>query len=191
LLPIGYIRNIDFRLVDTNSNPVPGRTLSVWGTSPNQIFLLRNGAACADAFTLHDYGDGRYTITYSPSAPGHDYFLLYDSATDIRIIDIEDVVRADFATGGIAQPVALDHNYGSPDALRLTGVSNPADFSILVFVSSDWDQNHRSDADAVGMSSLNGDGRWLKQILVTAGTYHIVARTFRQVLLMKVYLEVS
>src|SRR5262245_19327381 len=100
MLPSGRIRYIDFRLATLEGAPVTGRTLAVWSAAPNRLIFLRDTAVCNDALGLKDYGDGRYTVSYSPSAPGHDYLEIYDQETDIAHIDIEDVVPPDFAVGG-------------------------------------------------------------------------------------------
>lgn len=187
MLPIGNTRYIDFRLADENGNPVAGRSLSSF-----QIVLRRNLQPCTDALALQDYGDGTYTVSYLPSAPGHDYFMLYDAVLDIRVIDNEDVLPADFAVGGTSVSVTLNQDYGGTDALRATGLSdNPSTYQLLVFLASDWDGNRRADANALGITGLDSSGRWLAGIPVIPGTYDIVVRKSGQTNVIAYNIEVS
>lgn len=169
MLPIGIARNIDFSLADLNSNPVPGRTLAVWQAAPNRLIFLRNQVACEDPLSLTDYGDGRYTLSYQPSSPGHDYLQIYDSATDLRVTDVEDIVPAGFALGE-SSVYTLD----GAGALRVT-LPGAQDYTVQVYLSSDWEGGRRSDADSMGASLVHPDGSWVSAIRVPSGTYHIVA----------------
>lgn len=189
MLPIGRTRFIDFALADAASAPVPGRTLASWRASPSHLLFLRDMAACTDVLSLHDYGDGRYTVSYSPSAPGHDFLQVYDQPTDIQVTDIEDIVPADFAVGG-GSVFALDENFGSPGQLLVT-LPSPGTYLLQVYASSSWEQGLRSDAYAVGVSPVNADGTWQRAISVPSGVYHIVAVKFRSQHIVKPYLGVG
>lgn len=177
MLVIGTIRHVDFRLADGNGNPVTGMTLAIWGTAPNTINLWRNDQPCADALSPVDYGNGLYTITYLPSSTGHDLFMLYDSGTDTRVLDQEDIVSADFAIGGSASGIVLTQNYGGTNALQATNLAGgPASYELLVFLASDWTANRRADANAVGITALDSSGNWTGGLTVGPGVYDIVVR---------------
>jgi hypothetical protein len=55
-------------------------------------------------------------------------------------------------------------------------VSDPTDYRMLVFSSSDWLGNRRTDAYSYGASALDASGNWLTPIYVPAGTYYVVAQ---------------
>jgi hypothetical protein len=190
MLPVGRTRYIDFALVDVDGDPITGRTVSSFVQAPNKLIFLRNTLPCQDVLTLKDYEDGRYTLSYLPSAAGHDYVQIYDSETDISVIDVEDVVPMDFAFGGAAALYAIDHNFGGADALRML-VESPQDWTLYVYQTDDWDYNRRGEDDAAGVTSLDENGRWKLQLSVQAGNYNIVLRKFREVKLVKIKLEVG
>jgi len=173
MLPLGRTRYIDFRLVNLSSQPVVGKVLADF-----EVVFRRDNAACTDALTLKDYGDGRYTVSYVPTTPGHDYLELYEATDDVRVLDTEDIVPADFAIGGGAEHV-LDQDFGGTDALRITE-ADPASYKLEVFFSADWNLGNREDADAIGMTDLDANGRWVSGIRVPAGVYHVVVRRFRE-----------
>jgi len=182
MLPLGTTRSIDFRLADASENPVTGRTLVPWSTTPpaNVVMIqafLRNNQACTDTLSLQDYGNGLYTVSYLPTAAGHDLLVLYDQALDIRVMDSEDIMPTDFAIGGGTAGILLNQDYGGTDALRATGLSDdPTTYQLLVFLASDWLGNRRDNANAVGITGLDSNGRWLSGIFVGAGVYIIVVR---------------
>jgi len=177
MLPIGTTRYIDFRLADVNGNPIPGRTLAVWVVAPNSLTLLRNMQTCSDALSLQDYGNGMYTVSYTPSTPGHDLLVIYDHDTDIRVIDSEDILPADFAIGSGASGITLTQDYGGTDALRATGLADdPTTYKLLVFTAADWIGNRRADANSLGITGLDAAGRWLMGIQVGPGIYNLVVR---------------
>jgi hypothetical protein len=189
MLPLGRTRYIDFAIADVNSNPVPGRTLAEWSASPNRLIFLRNMVPCTDPLALHDYGDGRYTVSYSPTAAGHDFLQIYDQVTDIKITDVEDIVPADFAVGG--GPVfVLDENFGGAGKLKVTA-ANPDTYVLQVYASTSWEQGMRSDAYSVGTTVLRSDGTWAHSISVPSGTYHVVITKFRNQQIIKAYLGVG
>lgn len=189
MLPIGRVRYIDFALADVNSNPLPGRVLANWQTAPNKLIFLRNTLPCTDPLTLKDYGDGRYTLSYSPSAPGHDYVKVYDEPSDITVIDVEDVVPADFAIGGGAV-YTLNEDFGSAGALKVT-LPRPETYILQVYLSSDWENGMRADSNAIGMSLLSETGTWISPIRVGSGTFHIVVSKASVQILIKSYLGVG
>jgi hypothetical protein len=189
MLPLGSKRYVDFRLAYIESNPVTGRTLADWRTGANRLILLRNTEPCADELELKDYGDGRYTVSYSPSSAGHDYLEIYDNACDIRVADVEDIVPPEFAIGGSAA-FALYEDFGGAGALRVT-LPSPASYVIQVYQSSDWNRGARSDADALGATPVNADGSWARSISVAAGVYHVVASKPGSRTIIKPYLGVG
>jgi hypothetical protein len=173
MLPIGIQRCIDFSLADVSGNPVPGRTLTVWQTAPNHLIFLRNEVTCADILSLKDYGDGRYTVTYLPSAAGHDYLELYDQATDISVIDSEDIIPLDWATGASQGLITINQDYGGTDALQVT-VASPQSYNLYLFRSADWSQGLRSSSSAAGLTALDANGRWVNSIQAIPGYYNLV-----------------
>lgn len=189
MLPLGPTRYVDFTLADVNSTPIAGRTLADWSQSPNHLIFLRNKVACTDVLSLHDYGDGRYTLSYAPSAAGHDYLEIWDAAEGLKVLDIEDIVSQTDLVGSSVVTVLLDHNYGGTDALRVD-VPDPDNYTVQVFYSADWTEQRRNDADALGSAALDANGRWLKVIPVTSGIYTVVAKCFREVRILRYDLEV-
>ena len=189
MLPLGRTRYVDFRLATIDGTPITGRTLASWRTSPSQLIFLRNNAACADELSVHDYGDGHYTVSYSPTAAGHDYLMIYDQPSDIRTIDVEDLVPPEALIGGGSVAV-LNQDYGGTGALLVT-LSQPETYTLQVYQSSDWDQNRRVDAYALGSSAVNADGSWVSSVSVPPGSYHIVLSKFREQTILKAYLEVD
>ena len=162
-------RYIDFCIVDVDSNPVPNRTLADW-----TITFTRNSEPCPDPLSLHDYGDGRYTITYTPSAAGHDHVEIRDDVADCDIVDIEDI---DDSEVGLSLPVTeFNENHGGLGQLRVTE-SNPSSWALYVYKTSDWATGQRTTADAVGSTLLDAQGNCLHSVFVLPGTYNIVIRS--------------
>jgi len=190
MLPTGTERVIDFTIVDIDSNPVPGRTLAAWQTSPSSLIFLRNMVACSDNLSLKDYGDGRYSIYYTPSTPGHDYVQIFDQPTGLTIIDTEDIVPADFATGGTFAMVTLNQNYGGTNNLQVS-VADPTDYTLYIFRVEDWNQNQRSPSNAVGLSALDSNGNWLTSVQVVPGYYNIVIQSSTTTQVLKYNFQAS
>lgn len=166
---VGILRYIDFRIVDVQNNPVPGRQLTDW-----VIIHTRNNAPVSDPLSLLDHTDGRYTITYTPSSVGHEYFDLYDALHDIRIVDIE-AIQESLQEQLASDVIDLNHDFGGTDALRILD-PGPEQYDLFVFHSADWLTYQREDVSAVGHTRLGSDGRWLDPVPVLAGTYHVVIR---------------
>ena len=184
MLPIGNTVYVDFRVVDTSSNPVAGLHLTDF-----TVVFRRNNAACADALTFLDLGSGEYSVTYTPSAKGHDYLELYNAANDLRVLYAEDIVDLS-AVLGSGTVVSLTQDTGGSDALRVTSVTDPQNYQLQVYFSADWIAGRNAVPDAIGQSALDANGRWLSPVAVTTGTYHVIARKFRNVVVIKANLEV-
>jgi hypothetical protein len=73
----------------------------------------------------------------------------------------------------------LDHNYGGGDKLRLV-TDDPASFRVLVYNSTDWLLRRRSEAYALASAAVDGDGRWLKPIILGKGAYHVIAKAYQK-----------
>jgi hypothetical protein len=191
----GYTRYIHFRVVDVESVPILGLVLSDF-----QVFYRHNNVAQpTDGLTLTEVGNGRYCLSYVASALGNDFLELYHGASDIRILDTEDIVTDPFGggTGGEVDDgeteafgVVLDHNYGGTDAL-IIHEDRPEEFKLYIYLSADWDLNKRSDDDAIGITGLDREGRWLSKIRVSPDKYHLVLKKFRTVKIIKPRMQVS
>jgi hypothetical protein len=190
LLPVGRTRYIDFYIADINDSPIIGRTLADWQAAPNRLVLLRDTEACADALALKDYGDGRYSVSYQPSAPGHDYFELYDQAADFKLVDVDDIVPLDWAVGGAVETFAVDHDFGGSGALRIP-LAGPESYALYLYLAEDWERGFRDEADAAGRTALDAEGRWKQAVRVASGTYHIVLRKFRETQVFRLNLKVG
>ena len=183
MLPFSVARNITFTVVDINSNPVTGLGLGNF-----QVTFFRNNVACVDPLHLTELGSGRYSVTYQPSGPGHDYLELYSLANDIRIVDEEDLVsQADIV--GAGNVTSVDQNYPSAGYLQVLA-ANPETWTLLVFTSQDWDLQNRADANALGITSVATNGNWINPINVPTGRYHIVIRRGNVLNVMKAYMEI-
>lgn len=181
-------RYLPFRLIDESDQPITGATLGDF-----QLFFRRDGVDCSDSVSLAEWGSGRYSLSYVPSASGTDYLEAYHPVADIRVVDIENVVDGvrffETVIGAGVKIYDLTHNWGGMDNLRVT-LPQPQIYALSVYRSSDWNQNKRSDNDAVGSTSLDTMGRWLNAIPVIAGTYHLVVKKFRDNIIIKPNLEV-
>ena len=176
---VNQLRYIDLKIIDINSNPVPGRILSNW-----TVIFERNETVCADTLSLLDHGDGRYAIMYTPSAIGHDFLSVYDPLYDITNIDVEEIVEA-------SAVASLTQNFGTTGALRITAV-NPTSYTLYVFDSSTWIEGNQDPLFALGSTSLDASGNWINPITVsTPGTYHIVIINPTQTQVSFPYLKVS
>jgi len=168
------IRSFTIKIVDASDNPVTTRVLA-----DLEVLFRRNSANCSDALTFLNNGDGTYTISYTPSGYGQDVISVYDAPTDLRFTDVEDIYN--FAAGGTnstgsgGAAYCLNQNFGGAGKL-LPPVSDPADYRMLVFASSDWAVNRRSDAYSFGTSAVDAAGAWVTGIYVPAGIYHVVAQ---------------
>jgi hypothetical protein len=181
---LGSKRYIIFKIVDIDDRPVTGRKLTDFS-----VLFLRNGAACSDALDLKELGEGRYSVTYTPSAVGNDYLELRDAANDFSVLDSEDIVDQNDFSGG-SGAVSLTQHYGGTDALKVTE-SAPDSFTLYVFLSSDWDAGRRTPGYATGSTRLSSTGAWLSEIPVPAGTYHLVLIGFRTSKVIRPYLKVQ
>lgn len=180
----GVRRYIDFRLVDIDSVPITGQELSDFTT-----LFKRNGAAFVpESLLFQENGEGRYTLSYTPAASGHDYLELYHAASDIRVTDIEDIVGAGLL-GADTEVIYLDQDYGGTDALRVLE-SDPQEYKLYVYPSAAWLMNQRATEDAAGVTGLDSEGRWLARIPVAPGSYHVVVKRYRTVKVIKPNLSV-
>lgn len=161
-------RYIEMRLIQVDGTPETGRVLSDF-----QVFFTRDTVTCTDSVSSVELGSGRYVIEYTPTLAGHDYIEIYDPPTDLRVIDSEDV--DDTSTFfDLSSVVQLSQDYGSVGRLKPT-VTNPQDYILYVFKSSDWDTGKTSPNYAIGVSGLDISGNWTSTpISVIHGTYHIV-----------------
>lgn len=184
MLFLGKDRYIHFRIVDSDSSPVEGLSLSDFQVQYRRDNVLQ----ATDLFQLLENGAGRYCLKYSPPASGTEYIELYHEPTDIRVIDVEDIVQDSFTSGTFG--IQLNHDYGGPDALRVTE-ENPHEYKLYVYLSSDWAMYKRNDEDAIAITGLDSGGRWLSKIPVSPDTYHIVIKRFRTIKVIRPYLRVE
>src|SRR6266702_4039782 len=166
---VGDSRFIYFRLSDANENPVTGRVQTDFA-----IIFTRSNAICTDVLTISEIGYGRYFANYTASAAGTDYLEIYDAGTDNRVIDVEPIVPT-IAQTLSSNLVNLTQDFGKPGALAPTAIPDPADYTMYVFLSSDWQTGNRGIAYAKGQTGLNPNGSWRSPITVSHGTYHVVA----------------
>jgi hypothetical protein len=166
----GGKRYVDFRLVNDDNAPVTGRRLA-----DLSVAVRRNNQPVTEQLALAEHGQGEYTLSYTPSDSGHDYVEIYDEVLDIRVIDAEDIQDS---INSSARTVLLDQDFGGQDALRVQE-DNPSTLTLLVYDSSEWEQGFQDVSHALGSTALRYDGRWVSQILVTGGTYHLVLSGFR------------
>lgn len=180
---VGRTRYIYFRLAATDSSPVTGAQLADF-----TVLFLRNDQPCADGLVLTDKGSGLYLLTYTPSAPGTDYLVLYHAATDIRVEEIDDTDdEASFF--GQGETVTLTENYGTPGALKVVA-QNPQDYTLYVFSSTDWQAGRTEPVYALGSAAVLATGNWDGSIVLLAGTYHVVATNGTEVKVLAAFLKV-
>ena len=74
-------------------------------------------------------------------------------------------------------PVALNQNYPTSNALKVTQVPLPATYTLYVFEYADWQTGNQSSSYAVGQSALYANGTWVTTLYLLAGTYTIVIRS--------------
>lgn len=185
-------RYIDFRIVDNSGHPVTnvtsaplvtqvGSTIGPFTVNPvppitpeynsNTIIFQRNDVNSTDILSIFNHEDGRYTLMYTPSGPGHDYVDLYDHDYNTRIIDRTEI--ANIATNN-SIVVFLNQDFSSVGFLNIT-VSHPEGYTLFVFNSTDWVDGRQTSTDAIGSSALTTAGNWVTTIPVPVpGTYHIV-----------------
>ena len=85
--------------------------------------------------------------------------------------------------------ILLDQNWSSAGNLLVTQVSDPQDYILYVFQSSDWVANRRDAGYAMGSSRLDTQGNWYQQVAVTPGTYHIVLLSSTETIVAWPYLS--
>jgi hypothetical protein len=86
---------------------------------------------------------------------------------------INDALTAAHGAGSWAQNnvVAVDHNYGTTDALRAMSGGVPVDGAIVrAYLASEWDAG---DYQPAGESATGSDGRWVAAILLAPSVYYI------------------
>jgi hypothetical protein len=184
---IGQERYIEFRMYDLQENPVTGLLLSNF-----TVIFTRNASSCSDTLTLVENGGGLYTLNYTPSTIGHDYIDMYNSTYDIRIQDSDDIYQVDiFVSGGSGAGIyTVTQNTGGSNALQLT-VSNPQNYVIYAFLSSNWIVGQNTANYAYGSTTTDTSGNWLESISLPAGTYHIVALWNTNQIVLAAYLTLG
>src|SRR5208283_186122 len=153
---------VDFWVFD-DKTPVPGRTLSDWWP-----LFYRNNEECGDVLTVTDHGDGHYTISYTPSYPGHTYLRIYDPLYDCSTIDIEDIEQSDLIAN--ASTAGLNQDYGTINALQVK-LPNPSQYTLWAFTYSDWVLGNRDTRFAEGSTALDNQGNWINGLPLTPDTY--------------------
>jgi len=184
LAQVGTTRYIYFRLSDSDGNPVLLRVQANFA-----VIFTRNNQTCTDTLVISELGSGRYFAGYTPSAAGTDYVEIYDSGTDTRVEDVEEVLNPD--TSGSSEITILDENQGSPNALKVTQVSSPENYILYVFDSQDWQNGNQNVPYSLGQTGLNHNGTWQSKIEVLPGTYHIVISNGTQTIVISPFLAVS
>jgi hypothetical protein len=168
---IGRTHYVDFRVVDLQSNPIAGLHLSDF-----VVVFTRDNVTTGETLTLTDLGGGRYSATYLPANAGFYYLELYHVASDIRVIDEQEIDAAGSGGSGgeSSSSVSLSQDYGGIGALRPV-FSNPQNYVLYIFRSQDWQNGHMDSSYAVTLTELDSSGNWLSSpLLVIPGTYHVV-----------------
>ena len=183
MLTVGQKVYFDFWIWDTSTTsdgnlvPVPGRTLSDW-----TVFFRRDVDACGEVLDSVDHGDGHYTVSYTPSLPGHYYLEIYDPTYDVSNVDTEEIAPS--PTVENAPVVGLDQDYGSPGALRITQ-PNPSSYTLYVFRTSDWIAGKRDSTYAEGSTALDNQGNWINPVKVVPDVYNLVLQKPSEVVVIQ------
>jgi hypothetical protein len=166
-------RWLDFRVSDNDGNPVAGLHLTDF-----TVIFTRDNAPCADGLLLVDCTGGRYILTYTPSALGHDYVeLYYAPTTSWPLMDGEDIVDSSGSGGGYGavNTVVLTENYGGTGRLK-PSLPNPGSLTLYVITSEDWQAGRQTASAARYWTAITSSGDWATpEITVTPDTYHFVA----------------
>ncbi len=101
--------------------------------------------------------------------------LAGDVAVDTvaSLVDVTPLTEQDVYGAG---EIAIDHNYGGPDALRVltTEGASLADANLVVYLKSEYDAGNRSASFVRGRATTAADGRWVGPIMLNPGTYTLV-----------------
>lgn len=184
---VGREHFINFRIIDINSVPVDGLSL----TDFVSFFTVDDLSISTSTVGLAivGQGNGQYVATYVPNAPGYYYLSLYNTANDVRILDAQEIDDSSTLAGG-SNVVLLNQDFGGVGALKPT-VTNPQLYVLLVYNSSDWAAGRQSTTYSIGMTGLDINGNWLTTpITVVHGTYHIVIMSNTVTTVIMPYLEV-
>ncbi len=170
---MGYVnrkRYVYFRVIDIDSNPITGLTLSDFVK-----YFRRDNVTCTDTVTVQELGSGRYLASYIPSAVGFDFFELYNAANDVRVQDEEQIETVETLFGVGSETVDLTQDYSSVGRLKVTA-SGPENFVVYVFLSEDWEHGRKAPSYALAATQVTTLGDWVSSpIPVPKDTYHIVA----------------
>lgn len=96
-----------------------------------------------------------------------------DVSTLAQLVDVTPLTESDVFGEGT---VAVDHDYGGTDALRVTdpGGAGIQDVAITAYLASDYDAGFRSSAYVRGRSTTNVHGRWRQPISLDPESYKLV-----------------
>jgi hypothetical protein len=167
---LGQTRYVDFKIVN-GGTPVTGVVKANLA-----IAFTRNAVACTDVLTLLELGAGRYTIRYTPSAAGHDFIEIDYAAAGFTLLSSEDIISSVTLLGG-SSAISLTQNTPTANALKVTSVPDPANWTLYLYHSSDWQTGNTETYQAVASTQLEASGNWLfTPLSVTSGTYHVVIR---------------
>ena len=176
-------RYIYFRLA-SGGVAVTGRVQSDFA-----IIFTRDNLTPPDTLTVTEIGSGRYYATYVPTTTGTDYVELYDSGTDIRIVDVE-VIQSPSDLFGGADYKTVNQDYPTAGSLVVTQVTRPQDYTLYIFDYNDWQTGDQSSSFAVGQTTLNPDGSWVTSVYLLTGTYTVVIRNGSATLVIKPHLSI-
>lgn len=179
---VGEVIYVDFWILN-NTMPVPGRALSDWW-----IDFYRNNAPCGDVLSLVDHGDGHYTVSYTPSYPGHDYLKIYDPLYDNSYINTEDIDQSDLIL--YASSTGVNQDYGSQGSLKVQ-VANPSQYTLYLYTTSDWISGKRDDNSAAGFTALDNQGNWINGVIVSPDTYTVVLKSAKEVIVLRTNLQIT
>lgn len=154
------------------------------------IIFTRNDLTSPDTLTILELGAGRYEASYIPTTTGEDYIDIYNATYNTRIVNVENIVSVEELTNG-SSIVSLTANYPTANALKVTEVSSPEEYTLYVYLYSDWSVGHQSVSYSQGQTQLNSNGTWVRPILILPDFYTVVVSNGTSVVVINSRLSVA
>lgn len=171
-LRVGRTHYVPFR-VGTVAAPITGLNLVSFVIVFTRDNVNITGAS--QALAVVSNGTGQYCATYTPTAAGFYHLELYNIANTTLITDNVEIDTPQTAAD-VDDFVALTQDFGGVGALKPT-VDNADAFTLMVFLSQDWQVGKTDNSFAIQMTPLDTNGNWLTTPLsVNHSTYHIVIK---------------
>lgn len=159
----------------------PGRyvtTLTAAETGSFNVRVNSGSAVLARGHLKLDGVAGTYRVRGEPIEEAPELGSVWDSVQNDHLLPGSTGEALSQAAGLVDKgAVAVDHNYGGTDALRIRNATTGAgiaDATVAIYTAADYDAGRRGQQFVLALTRTDNDGRWLVPLRLDPGDYSLV-----------------